>query len=73
MIDLNDDKYRKLLADAGNSKVGKIIVEFLQKELDKIDYESIDPKSTEQTAIEYLAMRKTREYLKKCLIYLIGR
>jgi hypothetical protein len=87
MVDLNDDKYRKLLADAGKSKDGKIIVEFLQKELGKIDYESIDDKiitqndkvvveqtpTPEQIAVEYKSIKKTREYLKKCLIYLIGR
>jgi hypothetical protein len=87
MTDLNNDKYRKLLSDAGNSKDGKIIVEYLQKELDKISYDNIDNKiitqndkvvveqtpTPEQIAVEYKSIKKTREYLKKCLKYVIGR
>lgn len=73
MIDLNNDEYRKLLSDAGNSKDGKIIVEYLNNELSKLRFDTIDDKlPLQELALEYKVMKKTREYIKKCLIYLIG-
>ena len=71
--DLNNEEYLKALGDAGNSKDGLVIAEFLQSELVKISYDNIsDNLDITQTGIEYLSIRKTRQYLKKVLNYLIG-
>jgi hypothetical protein len=72
MIDLNNDDYRKILGDAANSKDGKIIVEFLQSEVDKLKFENIDEKLPfDQIGLEYKVINKTKKYFKKCLRYLI--
>ena len=71
VYDLNSLEYQKELADAGNSKDGKIIVEFLKKELSLIKYDDIDDKlSFDQIGLEYKVVTRIKKVLNKCLSYL---
>ena len=70
-MDLNNEEYLKLLTDSADSKDGKVIVEFLKGEYDKLDYEDIDKKlPADQKGLEFEAIRKAREIFNKCLGYL---
>lgn len=69
--DLNNDEYRKELSDAANSKDGKIIVDFLNHEADKLSFEDIKEELTfQEKGLEYESIKKARDVLKKCLRYL---
>ncbi len=71
--DLNNEKYLNKLIEVGNSKDGLIIVDFLKRELNKINFEKIDGNQLpDKIGLEYLVIKKSREYLKKVLKYLIG-
>jgi len=70
--DLNNLEYLDELKEAGNSKAGKIIVDFIKAELDKVNLDSInEEKTAEEIGIDYKSIKATKEYLKKCLSYLI--
>ena len=70
--DLNNLEYLDELKEAGNSKAGKIIVDFIKAELDKVNLDSInEEKTAEEIGIDFKSIKATKEYLKKCLSYLI--
>ena len=64
MIDLNNPDYLKKIGKAASSDDGKVIVEFLRNEYNKLRYEDIDiDLPPEQLALEFKKMREVKEFI----------
>lgn len=68
IYDKNNLEHKKLVGDAGASKDGKIIVDFLKYKLSELDYETIDRNLPfDQRGLEFEAIRKTKQTLESIL------
>lgn len=68
IYDKNNLEHQKLVKEAGNSKDGQIISDFIRAKLNELDYEQIDPALPfDQRGLEFEAMRKAKQTLASIL------
>ena len=69
--DINNQEYLEKLDRAINSPNGRILIDFLISELDKLSYEEIDVNgSVNDIGQNFLAMKMAREKINKILKFL---
>jgi len=73
IYDRNNLKHLEIIREAATEKGGEVILDFLQSELDKLNYESIDENlPAELKGLEFEVIRKSKKYLNSVLKIING-